>query len=749
MASIIRELGTYYDYSRVYLTQEQQQSLVTGLLVACFCLMAIEAVAPEVAFLIALSVLNLSETLSLSDTLAGFANESLITIGTLFLVIGAVEKGHLIDYGSRQAFGTKSTYFWGKVRMFTCSFFISAFVNNIPVVAIMLPIIQDWAVLKGVSASKLLIPLSYSVLAGGMLATIGTSTNLVVNGLLEADGRETFNFFDPAVIGLPAGAALIVYMISTSERLLPNHMNKKNPSEDRVHAHILKLKIKSNCVFLEREVGDLITNLGIRTANFVKLRRSNKTPSISKKKDQTNIEFVASILSYVFTSPVPWLRSFFDNKFQKVKTDDDIHLELASISGTSKSDENEVVKSTESSKASGVCEWINSVSGYYAQQRRWFISEFLPRFFYLESKFDIVEEDYNDLFSNEYVDYYTDLTTVLQKGDELFIANAPESLEKIIKIMPWERHGISLFGDIDIIDLPSYGKVVLEVSVSSTNLFLNKYVREVCADFSAKFECLILSAKDNSHLIGLFDEKHPFNDTSSVQITVGTPICILTSEKNYERLMNDPGFICVSKLTTLKDPASYWSFIPLVVFVTIVSLVASEQIQMCPAALGMCSFLFVGGWLKTEDITHYIDLRLLMLLGTSFSFAKAMTTTELASNLALKLSSGIKSPTSALYIIYIATLVMTEVVSNNAAAALMYPIAVKLADVMGVSYKPFAMVVMNAASMAFMCPIGYPTHIMVWGPGKYSFFDFCKFGLIPNFLWLVVTCLIAPAVWTF
>jgi di/tricarboxylate transporter len=100
-----------------------------------------------------------------------------------------------------------------------------------------------------------------------------------------------------------------------------------------------------------------------------------------------------------------------------------------------------------------------------------------------------------------------------------------------------------------------------------------------------------------------------------------------------------------------------------------------------------------------------------------------------------------------LYLIYIATLVMTEVISNNAAAALMYPISVKLADAMGVSYKPFAMVVMNAASMAFMCPIGYPTHIMVWGPGKYSFFDFFKFGLVPNFLWLVITCLIAPAVW--
>ena len=747
MASIIRELGTYYDYSRVYLTLDQQQALVTGLLVACFCLMALEVVAPEVAFLIALSVLNLSETLNLNDTLAGFANESLITIGTLFLVIGAVEKGHLIDYGSRQAFGTKSSYFWGKVRMFTSSFLISALFNNIPQVAIMIPIVQDWAILKGVSASKLLIPLSYSVLAGGMLATIGTSTNLVINGLLEADGRETFNFFDTAVIGLPAGAALIVYMIFTSEWLLPNHANKKNPSEDRVHAHILKLKIKGNCVFLGREVGDLITNLGIRTSNYVKLRRSKNTPSISKKKDLTTFEFITATFSNLFTSFVPWLRSFSENTFQQVSTKDDISIEMTSVSGATKSDESQITKASEGSKAAGLFGPINSAVAYYNQQKNWFVSEFLPRFFYLESGFDLVSENYDDLFSNQYVDYYSDLTTVLQKGDELFIANAPESLEKIIKIMPWERHGISLFGDIDIIDLPSYGKVVLEVSVSSANVYLNKYVREVSTEFSAKYQSLILSAKDNSHLIGLFDEKHPFNDTSSVQITVGTPICILTSEKNYERLMNDPGFICVNKLTTLRDPASYWTFFPFIIFMTIVSLVAAEQVEMCPAALAMASILFVGGWLKPEDITHYVDLRLLMLLGTSFSFAKAMTTTQLAADLALKLSDGIKSPTSALYLIYIATLVMTEVISNNAAAALMYPIAVKLADAMGVSYKPFAMVVMNAASMAFMCPIGYPTHIMVWGPGKYSFFDFFKFGLVPNFLWLVITCLIAPAVW--
>lgn len=201
----------------MYLDRQQQQDLVTALIVVCFLVMAADIMAPEIVFLIALSVLNLSEVLNLVDTLAGFANDSLVTIGALFLVIGGVEKGHIIDYCSRKAFGIKSSYFWGRLRMYVSSFIVSAWFNNIPQVAIMIPIVQDWADMRGHAASKLLIPLSYTVLAGGMLATIGTSTNLIVNGLLETSKYEKFNFFDPAVVGAPAGMAVILYMMLAGE----------------------------------------------------------------------------------------------------------------------------------------------------------------------------------------------------------------------------------------------------------------------------------------------------------------------------------------------------------------------------------------------------------------------------------------------------------------------------------------------------------------------------------------------------
>jgi di/tricarboxylate transporter len=235
----------------------------------------------------------------------------------------------------------------------------------------------------------------------------------------------------------------------------------------------------------------------------------------------------------------------------------------------------------------------------------------------------------------------------------------------------------------------------------------------------------------------------------STVLSQGSSVIFVTNKYVYNKLIVSSDFISVIKFTTIEKPADAWSFFPSVVFMTIVSLVASEKCDMTTAALSMAAFFFVGGWLKPTDIEKYVDIRLLMLMGTSLSFATAMTKTGLAQKIADSISKEIHSNLSALFLIYLVTLFITEIISNNAAAALMYPIAVKLADKLNISYKPFAMVVMQAASMAFMCPIGYPTHVMVWRPGNYKFLDFCKFGLIPNFIWCIVTCLLVPLVWPF
>ena len=250
----VRELqDTYYlGQKKVDLSYDEQLNLTIGLTVGVFVAMAFELTSPEVAFLVALSVLMLAEVLNMKDVLSGFANDGLITIGSLFLVVGAMEKSHLIDYGARLAFGFKSQVKWGIFRYLTSSFVISAFFNNIPQVAIMIPIVKDWAKLRGISSSQLMMPLSYAVLAGGMLATIGTSTNLVIQGLLTNDKkvRQPFGFFDPAAIGAPAGMAVIFYMMVAAPYLLPHHVDKVDDTFFRSQTHLIEVTIKENSSFV-------------------------------------------------------------------------------------------------------------------------------------------------------------------------------------------------------------------------------------------------------------------------------------------------------------------------------------------------------------------------------------------------------------------------------------------------------------------------------------------------------------------
>ena len=200
---------------------------------------------------------------------------------------------------------------------------------------------------------------------------------------------------------------------------------------------------------------------------------------------------------------------------------------------------------------------------------------------------------------------------------------------------------------------------------------------------------------------------------------------------------------------SLPKPLDFYKCIPVAIFIAMLIIVATENIDMCSASLTVAVVFLLGGWVKTNEIPELVDVKLLLLIGSSISFAKAVTTSGLALTVAQTISKSNASPLGMLFLVYALTLAITELISNNAAAALMYPIAVALADEMGVSFKPFAMCVLISSTAGFMSPIGYQTHMMVWAPGGYKFKDFVLFGIVPDVLYWVISCLMIPAVFPF
>jgi di/tricarboxylate transporter len=294
--------------------------------------MATEVLAPELIFLIALVILMLTEILTISQTLSGFGNESMITIGALFIVIGVVEKSHVVDWFARKTFGSKGSFFWGKTRMFVTAFLLSIFFNNTPLVAILIPVVKDWARTRNEPVSQLLIPLSFSVLAGSFVSMIGTSTNLTVQGLMQADRGYSFSFFAPAPIGIPLFVVLLFYQLIFGPCLLPNDKTGLiREVKDKASNFIAEVFVSEHSPAIGRSVGALMNSLGLSPSQAIKIRRKIVQPEIAEVRGDEEVNY--GLNQAVKRSRTQWFKALVDPTLN--------HIEYTSTKASSHENTNE------------------------------------------------------------------------------------------------------------------------------------------------------------------------------------------------------------------------------------------------------------------------------------------------------------------------------------------------------------------------------------------------------------------------
>ena len=196
---------------------------VLAMILVTLVLLFLEVGSPEQIMLGTLVVLWNMGIVSTPDALDGFSNTGLISIGALFIVMQAVDKSRVVDYAARRILGAQISDRVVLLRICFLVFALSGFCNNTPLVVLFMPIVRDWARTHQRAPSTFLIPLSYSAIMGGMLTTIGTSTNLLVNGLLEKEGYKPFGFFEPAIVGLPMGILSFTLIILLGPLVLPDN----------------------------------------------------------------------------------------------------------------------------------------------------------------------------------------------------------------------------------------------------------------------------------------------------------------------------------------------------------------------------------------------------------------------------------------------------------------------------------------------------------------------------------------------
>ncbi len=227
--------------------------LTAGVVLALLAALIATRVAPEVLFLAALAVLMLGGVLAPSEAFAGFGNEGVVTVAVLYVVVSGLRATGGVQRISQLLLGRPRGVIGAQARLVTPVAFFSAFLNNTPIVAMMIPAVRDWAKTHRLPPSKLMIPLSYAAMLGGTCTLVGTSPTLVAHGLLLDHRGSGFGFFEIAWVGVPVALIGLAFLLAASRWLLPDLGPVQTSFEDP-RAYTVEMTVDADGPLVDRTV---------------------------------------------------------------------------------------------------------------------------------------------------------------------------------------------------------------------------------------------------------------------------------------------------------------------------------------------------------------------------------------------------------------------------------------------------------------------------------------------------------------
>ena len=213
----------------------------------------------------------------------GFSNPAVIAIASLFIVAAGVERTGALGFLDGLLKPRSSRPAPTLLRLMLPTALLSGMLNNTPIVAMLIPRVQAWARVVGIPASKLLIPLSTAAIVGGWLTLIGTSTNVVVHGLLLSEGLPGFGFFDLAWVGIPAVILVTAYYSLLGNKLLPDRGDTSLPG--RVRDYQFELTVLPDAPF----IGKTVEEAGLRTLGHAYLARVRRGGAVKEVQPDTTL----------------------------------------------------------------------------------------------------------------------------------------------------------------------------------------------------------------------------------------------------------------------------------------------------------------------------------------------------------------------------------------------------------------------------------------------------------------------------
>jgi di/tricarboxylate transporter len=585
-----------------------QAVLTGGIVTATLAALLFIQRAPDMVMIGGVVLLLAVGVLTPDEALRGMSNEGMITVAALFVVASAVERTGALASLVDRALGRPKSLASAQLRTMIGPGVISAFTNNTPVVALMVPAIRDWAKKHRLSVSKLLMPMNAAVVLGGLCTLIGTSTNVVVSGLVAAKRGAPLEMFDITWLGVPLFACGLVYLIVASRTLLKDRRPPMSTSDDP-RQYSLEMVVDPGSPL----AGRTIEQAGLRHLDGLFLMEIDRGGHV-----------------------------------------------IAAVAPTER----------------------------------------------------------------------------LEAGDRLVFVGVIDSVVELQKIRGLRPATDQVFK----LDDPRSERVLVEAVVSPSCPLVGRTIRE--GRFRSTYGAVVIAvARDGERL------QMKIGD---IVLQPGDTLLVEAGTAFVDRQRSNRHFYLVSEVTGSTPPRHDKAWIACTVLAAMVLAAALDLVPMVAAALVAAGAVVALRCISSTEARRAIEWESLLLIAASFGLARAMEKTGLAGAMAAStIGAAGDNPHVVLAAIYLVAMLFTELMSNNAAAVLTFPIARQTAADLGVNPMPFVMAITVAASCGFATPMGYQTNLMIYGPGGYKFRDYVRFGGPLNLLVMALTVALAPLIWPF
>ncbi|MEM9577466.1 MAG: SLC13 family permease [Pseudomonadota bacterium] len=577
--------------------------LTLAVVAIMFVLFVRETYPTEVVALAGAALMLVLGVLPYDNALAVLSNPAPWTIAAMFIVMGALVRTGALEVltqaAEKQAKVRPKLAVTGVVLTVMGA---SAIMNNTPVVVVMIPVIVQLSKTLGAKASKLLIPLSYAAIMGGSLTLIGTSTNLLVDGVSRAEGLAPFTIFEILPIGLVVCAWGLIYLGLIAPRLLPDRDSMAAMLSDRSKMKFFTEAVippESNLIGREVLGVQLFKREGVRLIDVIRgdtsLRRNLQGVTLQVGDRVVLRTKMTELLSLQATKEL--------KRVDQVSAVETTTVEVLITPG---------------------CKMVGRSLGSMRLRRRYGV-------------YPLAVHRRNQNIGRQLDDL------IVRVGDTLLLEGSPEDIQR-------------LANDMDMVDV-----------------------------------------------------SHP-------------------SERAYRR-----------------------SHAPIAVLALagIVVLAAFNVAPILLLAIVAVALVLLSGCIDADEAFSFVDGRLLALILSMLAVGAALQHSGAIALVIDGVSPALMSvpPAVVVLVVFVLTSTLTEIVSNNAVAVIMTPLAIGLGAALGLDPRPLVVAVMIAASCAFATPIGYQTNTLVYGPGGYRFTDFTKVGLPLNLSMAVIVSLIIPLIW--